>query len=262
MRYSIKPASVWLWWRLAERRRAILAFAALTMLAGCGVNGDFGEVNRTLVRDDIHDWIGRNRPADHLDALTEIQPTNDERQLRDLAYPLLEPPYGRNKTSSVLGEYGLKREGLTEAADKTMYYRHLVGSDGHSTASRYAQLVDDIRNDSTRVPGFFEVAARVIDIDAKRHKSLSFVTELSDVERSQANERMKENARVIAMVRTSLAQRVASYRYALERLIISSPEREAGDVDRLLVNLKAQVAYYHSHTAPQFALEGSLGASR
>ncbi|MBI1205093.1 MAG: hypothetical protein GC182_21520 [Rhodopseudomonas sp.] len=257
MRYSRLPASAR--YRLC---RAFLTGAALTMLAGCGVNGDFGEVNRTLVRDDIHDWIGRNRPADHLDALTEIQPTDDERQLRDLAYPLLEPPYDRNKTTSVLGEYGLKREGLAEAADRTMYYRHLVDHDNRSPASRYAQLVDDIRNDLTRMPPFFEVAARVIDMDAKRHKSLAFVTELSDVERGQANERMKENARVIAMVRTSLVQRAASYRYALERLVLSAPTREVGDADRLMADMQARVAYYRNHTAPQFVSERSLASNR
>lgn len=260
MRFSTQSAR--LWWRPAGWRRALLAFAALTLLAGCGVNGDFGEVNRTLVRDDIHDWIGRNRPADHLDALTEIQPTDDERQLRDLAYPLLEPPYNRNKETSVLGEYGLKRESLAESADKTMYYRHLTDVEGRSPASRYAQLVDDIRNDATRMPAFFEVAGRVIDMDAKRHKSLAFVTALSDVERNQANERMKENARVIAMVRTSLAQRAASYHYALERLVLTAPTRDVGEADRLVADLEAKVAYYRTRTAPQFAREGSLSASR
>jgi hypothetical protein len=261
MRKSRQPTSGRLYLRLAFWRRFIMAAGALALLAGCGVNGDFGEVNRTLVRDDIHDWIGRNRPPDHLDALAEIQPTDEERQLRDLAFPLLDPPYNRHKLTGVVREYGLTRENLTEAADRTMYYRHLVDEDGRSPVSRYAQLIDDIRNDSTRIPGFFEVAGRVLDLDAKRQKSLAFVTELSRTERDRAQERMRENARVIAMVRTSLARRAASYRYALERLIVTAPSREAADADRLLVDLQAQVAYYHNQTAPAYRRGTSLAYS-
>ena len=71
--------------------------AALALLAGCGINGDFGEVNRTLVRDDIHDWVGRDDTPDHPDAPSSFELTDDERQLRDLAFPLIEPPYNRQK---------------------------------------------------------------------------------------------------------------------------------------------------------------------
>src|SRR5664279_5791522 len=47
------PALIW-------RRRAF-AFAALTLLAGCGTNnGDFGEVRGTYLRDDMHDWVGKD----------------------------------------------------------------------------------------------------------------------------------------------------------------------------------------------------------
>ena len=35
------------------------------------------------------------------------QLTDEERTLRDLAYPLIEPPYDRNKWYSVLGELGI-----------------------------------------------------------------------------------------------------------------------------------------------------------
>ncbi len=47
--------------RLPALRRSLLALAALGALTGCGMQGDFGEVNRTLVRDDIHDWVGSRR---------------------------------------------------------------------------------------------------------------------------------------------------------------------------------------------------------
>jgi hypothetical protein len=63
------------------------------------------------------------------------------------------------------------------------------------------------------------------------------------------------------MVRTSLARRAASYRYALERLIVTAPSREAADADRLLVDLQAQVTYYRDHTAPAYRRGTSLAYS-
>lgn len=242
--------------------KPLLAFMALTLLAGCGVNRDFGEVNSSLVRDDIHDWIGRDQDSKRPAEASNFHFTDDERQLRDLAFPLLEPSYNRQKFHSVVSEYGLTPQTLSETTDRRIYYRHLVEAGGRSPASHYAQLIDDIRNDSTRVPGFFEVAGRVFDIDAKRRRSMAYVSSLSRNERAQANERMRENARVVSMVRTSLTRRTASYRFALERLVITTPSPRAVDAERVLSALQAQVAQYRNHTAPDYGREQSLAFSR
>ena len=77
----------------------------LALLAGCA-NSDFGEVNQTLVTDDIHDWLGRNAPPANAEP-SNFEYTDDERALRDNAYPLIEPPYDRQQWYSVAGEYGL-----------------------------------------------------------------------------------------------------------------------------------------------------------
>ena len=79
----------------------------LALLTGCGTNGDFGRVRPTLVNDDIHAWMGpaaARGPATNLPWRHQL--TDEERMLRDLAYPLIEPPYDRNKWYSVIGEIG------------------------------------------------------------------------------------------------------------------------------------------------------------
>jgi hypothetical protein len=53
------------------------------------------------------------------------------------------------------------------------YYNRLMSDWHRSPSSRYAQLIDDIRNDTTRLSQFFETAGRVMDIDQKRQKSLA-----------------------------------------------------------------------------------------
>jgi hypothetical protein len=234
----------------------------MTLLAGCGMQGDFGELNRTLVRDDIHDWVGRDDRVGKPISPSSFDLTDDERQLRDLAFPLLEPPYHRQNFDQVGREYGMIRTTTREETDRSVYYNHLMKVNDRSPSARYARLTDDIRNDSTRLPQFFEAAGRVQDMDQKRRKSLDFVTELSEAERKNTLNRVRENARVIAQVRSSLMHRTASYRFALERLVISAPSSQAVDTERTLNQLQAEVSRYRNYPAPTWRQEPSLAFQR
>jgi hypothetical protein len=82
--------------RAAIWRRRACALTVLSLLGGC-TNGDFGEVRPSLVRDDIHDWVAYDAIAGQSTWPSRFDLTDDERQLRDLAYPLIEPPYNRQQ---------------------------------------------------------------------------------------------------------------------------------------------------------------------
>jgi hypothetical protein len=189
----------------------------VTFLAGC-VNSDFGEVNPVLVTDGIHDWIGRDSGGPNRVPPSRFEYTDDERALRDLAYPLIEPPFDRQQWYSVAGEYGLYR---ATSADHRKYFVRLESTWQRSPSSHYSQLIDDVRNDITRMSQFFETAGRVIDIDQKRQKSLAYVSDLNKKERVNALRRMRENAHVVAIVRQSLDDRVAYTNLRLSGLLSS-----------------------------------------
>jgi hypothetical protein len=123
-------------------------------------------------------------------------------------------------------------------------------------------MTEDIRNDITRLPAFFEAAARVLDIDLKRRKSLAFVSDLSEQERQEALRRINTNTSLVALVRSKLGQRVESYRFALERLVIMTPSAEAVEVERTLNQLRSEIAHYRTHRAPTWVREQSLSAAR
>ncbi len=239
----------------------IIALAAAALLSGCA-NGDFQEVRPTLVRDDIHDWVGRDAVTAQGAKPSRYELTDDERALRDLAYPLIEPPYDRHQWYSIAGEYGVIRAGHRGAFDRSAYAIHLMGARYRSSSARYAQLADDIRNDTTRLPEFFDTAARVLDIDAKRRRSLAFLAPVSAVERENALRRINENVSIVAMVQRSLSERVASYRYALGRLVLATPSARAADIDRDVKNLQARIAYYRVHRLPGVVREQSLAWTR
>ncbi len=239
-------------------RSCIIALSTTLLLAGCA-NGDFGEVEPFLVNDHIHDWVGREAVAASKASSFEL--TDDERQLRDLAYPLIEPPYDRQQWYSVLGEYGLI-DYIGQHFDRTAYAKRLFASYARSPLSRYAKLTDDIRNDITRLPQFYETAGRVIDIDRKRRASLAYVSGLTPKERDSALRRIHENACVVYLVNEKMAQRIAGYRYALERLVIAVPSPQAVDVERLLKRLQAEAARYRIEIPPTWVREPSLAFAR
>jgi hypothetical protein len=242
--------------------RRVCALAALSLLAGCATNGDFGEVHPTLVRDDIHDWVAVDAIAGQSTSPSTFELTDDERQLRDLSYPLIEPSYNRQQWYSVAGDYGAIGSDHRAVLYRTAYADHLFGSRYRSPAARYSQLTDDIRNDTTSLPQFFETAARVLDLDQKRRKSLAYVSELSSIDRNKALRRIYENARIVSLVRAKLTQRVSSYRFALEHLVIMTPSPQVVDVERALNQLQAQIARYRTRAAPTWVREQSLAAAR
>ena len=219
--------------------------AAALLLAGCANNGDFGRVRPSLVTDDVHAWMGPAATASIGKPPSAFQLTEDELLLRDLAYPLIEPPYDRQQWYSVLNEYGagLTQQPLRTPIDPNGYATWLVAQEGfRSSAGVYGKLIEDIRNDSTRIEPFCTIAARVADMDRKRHAAMGYVTALNEYERKNALRRMRENGLIIDWVRWSLKQRAVSFRTALERVVIAIPSPTAVDAERALTQLNQLIA--------------------
>jgi hypothetical protein len=233
----------------------LLTLIGLVALTGCTSIGDFGRTDPELVTDGIHDWVGRDAAKHAGLPASKNRLTEDERMLRDLAFPLIEPPYERQRWESVIYEYGIDRLIRRDVwvYDRTAYYKHLLAKWDRSPSARYNQLSDDIRNDTVRIEPFYVVARRVADIDRRRLASMKAVADLSPAERANAKARIAENGLVIAWVQHSLNERCASYRFALEHLAIAEPEREAGDVDLNLTQLQQRIANNNLVAPPRFA---------
>jgi hypothetical protein len=232
-----------------------LALLGLLALVGCTSIGDFGRLQPGLVSDDIHDWVGKDAALHAGEPVSTGNLTDDERMLRDLAFPLIEPPYDRQRWNAVVYEYGIDRSFRRElwVDDPTVYYRHLQAAFYSSPAGRYSQLMDDIRNDIVRIGPFVVVARRVLDLDRRREAALQSVADLSVAERGNAEARVGENSLTVAWVQHSLTERCAGYRFALEHLAVAEPNDEAGDVDRVLTQLQQEIAADGLVSAPNFA---------
>ena len=235
---------------IRTRRRVLIPSPVLTLLligatlGGCS-GGDFGRTRSDFVSDDMHRWMGGEATASVGLQASQFQLTDGERQLRDLAYPLIEPPHSRPAWKSVFGDYAVLPAPWRQkpAFDRTTYGRQLIDEPHRSDSSRYAQLIDDVRDDLTRFEPFFANAARVFDLDRKRNASLAHISELSPRERADAVARMQENTLIVQWVQQCLEQRISSYHWALERLVLQAPDNMAADADRLIGELAAQTAH-------------------
>jgi hypothetical protein len=218
-------------------------FSIGVTLAGCS-GGDFGRTRADFRSDDMHAWIGREAMASIGVPGSQFELTENERQLRDLAYPLIEPPHSRPAWKSVFGDYKPMPAPWRQTLvfDRTAYGRNLIDEPHRSHASRYSQLMDDVRDDTSRFESFYRTAVRVIELDRKRDVSLGHVSGLLPQERADAVARMQENALIVQWVHRCLEWRVSSYRWALERLVIHTPDTMAAEADRLINELAAQTA--------------------
>jgi hypothetical protein len=213
------------------------------MLAGCS-GGDFGRSREDFRNDDMHRWLGAEVTGSVGMKASQFQLTDGERQLRDQAYPVIEPPHSRPAWKAVFGDYQVAAAPWREkvAFDRTAYGRQLIDEPHRSDASRYSQLIDDIRDDITRFEPFYSTAARVLDLDRKRNASLAHVSQLSPRERGDAVARMEENTLIVQWVQQCQERRISSYRWALERLVVQAPDGMAAEADRLLNELAGLAA--------------------
>jgi hypothetical protein len=229
--------------RPSARRSALMLLTAGLMLAGCS-GGDFGRSREDFRNDDMHRWLGAEATGSVGLKASQFQLTDGERQLRDQAYPVIEPPHSRPAWKAVFGDYQVVASPWREkvAFDRTAYGRQLIDEPHRSDASRYSQLIDDIRDDITRFEPFYATAARVLDLDRKRNASLAHVSQLSPRERADAVARMEENTLIVQWVQQCQERRISSYRWALERLVVQAPDGMAAEADRLLNELAALAA--------------------
>lgn len=226
------------------RLRWLTAAAALGLLTGCGTYSDFGRVRPTLVNDDTHAWLGpAAAPGPATNLTWRHQLTEEERTLRDLAYPLIEPPYDRNKWYSVLGELGVGSR-QWPYPDRSAYASRLFTTAYRSQTARYNRLIEDIRSDVMRIDPFFSAARYVIHMDQKREKALDHVTRLTAEERGNTLQRIAENRNIVLWVQGSLQERAESYRVALERMVIAAPSPVAVEAERALTLLQQRISGY------------------
>ena len=221
-------------------RRLTICIALAMASPASAQAGDFGRPKPSLLEGLIPQQSWKGPVAGY----STYPLTNLEEELRDRSYALIRPNEPRGKWNIYIA--GFQIAGLLPPPftydDHTEYARMLLWTPARSEASSYNRLIDDAGVDGKLIGPFVALACAVADLDLKRERSLAYVGELSEGEITNAYGRIRENRMVIAWVHRALYWRLASYRYALERLVIAVPSGRAVEAEFALKRFHAIVA--------------------
>jgi hypothetical protein len=212
-----------------------VAFSACT--ARAEPIGDYGRPEDSPFVDEFLPWLKDGWQEITGTAVPTAPYTDDERTLRDRAYILLQPIELRFPSRLTLaGVDFIELWNLVfdpPSYDVRSYGDALIARAYRSHSARYSQLIDDIRADTALVAPFFAIGQRVMDADGVRRKSFRYVSQ-SSVRIGMAQRRIDENRVLISEVYRRFGERIASYRYALETLLILTPSPAAVDAEKAL----------------------------
>ena len=212
------------------------ALGVFALSASVAAAGDFGRP-RYYLEAEPGPFIVDGGPEAPEVVLQAFPWTDDERELRKLADGLVLPP-----DSPPVGFWGDRRiVAPASALDPTAYAAALLASPAASSAARYGRLIDHIRNDVQRWETFLPAWRIVADLDGKRLRSIRYLSVISPGELAAVDQRVAENQTVFAAAKGALLDRAASYRFAMERLVIAQPSPMAVEAERALRDLERRL---------------------
>lgn len=215
------------------------------MAAGCVAQpGDFGRARPNDINDTILPAIGQFTASRRWEPRSDLPFTDPEKNLRNRSWAIVMPNGPRPEFERILVE--LRRTRVIPARwtgfDRASYAIRLSREKFSSTSARYHYLRQDIEQDRILLRTFFANAQEVMAADLARERALGQIEIISPREREDAMARIAENRIVIWWTHHALKERIASYTYALERLMIDAPDRAAIATEQSLLALQADLA--------------------
>lgn len=230
-----------------------LAVCAAVALGACAPqSGDFGRAPAGVYEDHRLAFGVGYLAETRGEPVSDFPWTDNERDLRKLAYALIMPAHPLDRWNQFWAELRRTRIGdpLRSAPDPKGYCNTLLAEPHRSSTARFVRIVDDIRADRSRIPPFFAKAAEVAEADRIRLAAIGYVSSLTPAQIRNAVDRVEENRMVADWVRAGLKSRVASYRCAIHLLVVATPEADAVMAERELAALEADMAGLDRFSAP------------
>jgi hypothetical protein len=212
-----------------------------TCLAGCAETGDFGRPKSNLYNDTLAPWTGTVASMARGEPSSVSLLTDDERELRNRAYNYLMPAKPRVEFERQLADFTRHRIAPHPpvSQDPSLYYQALWLRPDRSPMARYQALREDIENDRLLLGPFVATACRVKEADRIRMQAMNKLPEVSEIVKQQATARVDENSDLISWVNFQADERLAGYRYALQNMVVETPDKDAIKVERVLTAYEA-----------------------
>jgi hypothetical protein len=235
--------------------RFVVALLGSCALAGCVERGDFGRVKQNSTWNDLLEVTGTVAAAGRGKPVSSYGYTDDERELRDRAWRFLVPAHEYAWFARALGDLAAKRilPPGARGGDPAVYFDALLSNGAVSPASRYRRLSEDAAADARLLPKLVDVATRVFTADGVRLKTLRYAGLVSPADVANAEARVAENRCLVSWVALGLETRITEYRFALEHLVIETPQNQAVPAERSLHFLESQRGAFAGLGVPPLA---------
>ena len=222
--------------KLCKRLYLIGGAFALVVLSGCAETGDFGRPKNSTWNNTILPTAGNLIARARNEAVSSFEFTDDEQELRNRAWRFIMPAHERSYFDKIVAQLAYNRilpPQYVETDPQT--YRHALHRGAYrSQVPRYQRLMEDVQADSLLIRDFKRIAHRVQRGDDIRCEMIVKLSQLQPDDERNARDRIAENNALIAWVHYQIPERLKSYRFTLERLVIETPSREAIQVERTI----------------------------
>lgn len=223
-------------------RGAALALLIGLALAGCVARpvGDFGRAAPSPLSDNVMPLLGDFRASQtEGEAYSSFNLTDQEREMRDRVWRYLVAPHAYDWFGDIAVEFQRTRilPMSAEPLRADLYYAWLRGDRYASSRVRYKRVREDAIADIGMMPAAFRSICAVLEVDRQRGVATREVASLGVEDRSNAEARRTENRVVIDWFVRSVANRYASFSFALDKLLVETPHEEAVELNATLTDL-------------------------
>ncbi|WDR02738.1 hypothetical protein PSQ19_00390 [Devosia algicola] len=209
--------------------------------AGCVARptGDFGRAQPSFTHDTAMPFVGNLAARGRGEPVSQFNQTDIEVEMHDRVWRFLIAEHTSDWFHNTAVE--LQRTRLTPALDQNFsekaYYEWLQRTRFKSAPVRYSAVGADILADTDTVPDTFAAICKVIEVDRQRLVTKNALSDLEPEVRAGVDARRAENQSFIAWFVRALNYRYVSYNYALDHLLVETPDERSMDVDAKLATM-------------------------
>lgn len=218
------------------------------LLAGAGCvarpTGDFGRAQPSFTHDTLMQVAGNFIAKARKEPVSWFNQTDQEDEMHNRVWRFLVAEHTNDWFYNTAVELQRTRilPGVDQNFSNTLYYNWLKQTRYRSSPVRYGTISADILADTDTIPGTFIAICKVIEIDRQRAVARDGLGGLEPEVRRSVGDRKAENDGYIAWFVRALTYRQRSYDYALNHLLVETPDRSSVDVDRKLAVMAGYVA--------------------
>ena len=217
--------------------RVFAMLAIVLGLAACAETGDFGRPTPNLYSQKIAPLVGTTAALVRGEPGSFSMLTDDEAELRNRAYRFLMPAADRSVFDRQLAELTASRVLPRDLLDfdETAYFQALWLRGDRSPRSRYQSMREDMEGDRLLLGQFVALSCRVKETDRIRVAAMAQMSEVAEIVRWTARNRVEENEELVRWVYENVDRRLRAYRFALQNITVETPDRDAVKVERELI---------------------------